>query len=654
MNFHWLNHYRFAFKLSLAIVMSLFLGFYLHLSTPRWSVITAGIVIAAPAFSAGGEPFAGAIRHRSWLRIIGTVVGCISGLIIVAMLVRAPVIMLTVCCLWVSVCTWASSFVREENSYAWGLAGITALVIIVTSSSSQNNLLQAPQIAIERSCEIILGIVCTIFADLLLSPRSIKKDIDNMTSQLIIEQFKLMQSGLTNTNKSIIDQRWYQHISQIQMLGTVSHHLQLESPKWRYVVQRIDFLNTLLLQMTNMICETNLSFMGESQSLSTDILKLFDEPVSTIHTAKQRIKMLHQILRKCSQQERLLPLTLWAGGMAKALLVVHGIQTNAEVSQIEAEQICRTPRGTYRSTKWNQAKISSLRVLFSTLIGCAFWLWTGWTSNSLFIVMVAVVTSLAAHSLTPRKVALDFVIGMLLAIPLGAIFFMLIMPAMQQSLLLLALGLGGLSFLIGLQVQKQRLGSLGTLAGIINILVLSNPMVFDTMLFIDNAAGQFFGSCLGLLMLLLIRDCPSERTVSHLLNGFVNRAVEAIGNKTSQYQKSYLSHQYQQLHQLMRIQPNSPDKCSIALYLILFQQLILSITLDDKVIISQKIGLQQRVNMLSMSDDTAERIEHFTMLIQEMTLFQHNLEQLKVSVDITKSISNLLKKMYIHKAAFVN
>ena len=81
---------RFAFKLSFAIVAALFLGFHLQLETPRWSVLTAAIVAAGPAFAAGGEPFSGAIRHRGWLRIIGTFIGCIGGLIKKILNIRTP------------------------------------------------------------------------------------------------------------------------------------------------------------------------------------------------------------------------------------------------------------------------------------------------------------------------------------------------------------------------------------------------------------------------------------------------------------------------------------------------------------------------------------------------------------------------------------
>ncbi|MBF4190296.1 hypothetical protein ISX56_33785, partial [Serratia ureilytica] len=43
---------------------------------------------------------------------------------------------------------------------------------------------------------------------------------------------------------------------------------------------------------------------------------------------------------------------------------------------------------------------------------------------------------------------MDFVLGMLAAIPVGSLFFMVILPATQQSILLLCLSLGLLAFFI--------------------------------------------------------------------------------------------------------------------------------------------------------------------------------------------------------------
>lgn len=94
------QHIRFAVKLACAIVLALFVGFHFQLETPRWAVLTAAIVAAGPAFAAGGEPYSGAIRYRGMLRIVGTFIGCIAALIIIISMIRAPLLMITVCCIW--------------------------------------------------------------------------------------------------------------------------------------------------------------------------------------------------------------------------------------------------------------------------------------------------------------------------------------------------------------------------------------------------------------------------------------------------------------------------------------------------------------------------------------------------------------------------
>ncbi|STF41810.1 p-hydroxybenzoic acid efflux pump subunit B [Escherichia coli] len=68
--------------------------------------------------------------------------------------------------------------------------------------------------------------------------------------------------------------------------------------------------------------------------------------------------------------------------------------------------------------------------------------------------------------------------GTLAALPLGLLYFLVIIPNTQQSMLLLCISLAVLGFFLGIEVQKRRLGSMGALASTINIIVLDNPMTF--------------------------------------------------------------------------------------------------------------------------------------------------------------------------------
>ncbi|MGK4724878.1 FUSC family protein, partial [Salmonella enterica] len=77
----------------------------------------------------------------------------------------------------------------------------------------------------------------------------------------------------------------------------------------------------------------------------------------------------------------------------------------------------------------------------SCILGTLFWLWTGWTSGNVSMVMISVETSLAMSLPNPRMVCIDFIYGTLAELPLGLLYFLVIIPNTQQIMLLLCLSL---------------------------------------------------------------------------------------------------------------------------------------------------------------------------------------------------------------------
>ncbi|UMQ32431.1 FUSC family protein [Escherichia coli] len=81
-----------------------------------------------------------------------------QALVIIIPMIRAPLLMMLVCCLW----GWLrTGFVAGQGRklLCLGLAGYTALIIIITIHT---NPMLAPQFAVERCSEIVIGIVSAI------------------------------------------------------------------------------------------------------------------------------------------------------------------------------------------------------------------------------------------------------------------------------------------------------------------------------------------------------------------------------------------------------------------------------------------------------------------------------------------------------------
>lgn len=645
-------HLRFAIKLAFAIVLALFVGFHFQLETPRWAVLTAAIVAAGPAFAAGGEPYSGAIRYRGMLRIVGTFIGCIAALVIITTLIRAPVVMLLVCCIWAGFCTWISSLVKLENSYAWGLSGYTALIIIVTI---QANPLLAPQFAVERCSEIVIGIVCAILADLLFSPRSIKQEIDHELDNLLVDQYRLMQLCIAHGDKEEVDKAWAGLVRRTASLDGMRTNLKIESSRWGRANRRLKAINTLSLTLITQACETFLIQNTRPEYVTPEFRMLFEMPVETAADVHKQMKVIRKVISYAGEKNTPVTISSWTGAVTRYLLLKRGVVCNTRISAVEEEVLTQEVVIKVQSAEGHHAMINFWRTTVSCLLGTLFWFWTGWTSGSGAMVMIAVVTSLAMRLPNPRMVSLDFLYGMLVALPLGAFYFLVVIPSTQQSILLLCISLALLGFFIGIEVQKRRLGSMGALAGTINVIVLDNPMTFHFSSFLDSALGQIVGCFLAMMVILLIRDNSKERTGRTLLNQFVSAAVSALTTNNNRRKENHLPALYQQLFLLLNMFPGDIDRYRLALTLIIAHQRLRDAPIpvnDDLSAFHRKLR-NTADKVISASNDDKRR-RYFEQLLEELEIYQEKLRIWEAPLQVTEPVKRLAHVLHKYQHALID
>lgn len=644
-------HLRFAIKLAFAIVLAMFVGFHFQLETPRWAVLTAAIVAAGPAFAAGGEPYSGAIRYRGMLRIVGTFIGCFAALFIITLLIRAPVVMLLVCCIWAGFCTWISSLVKVENSYAWGLSGYTALIIIVTI---QAHPLLTPQFAVERCSEIVIGIVCAILADLLFSSRSIKQEIDRELDNLLVDQYRLMQLCIAHGDKEVVDKAWAGLVRRTTALEGMRTNLNIESSRWGRANRRLKAINTISLTLITQSCETYLIQNTRPEFVTPEFRTLFEAPVETAADVHKQMKVIRKFISYAGEKNTPVTISSWTGAITRYLLLKRGVASNTRISLVEEEVLNQEVVVKVQSAEGHHAMINFWRTTVSCLLGSLFWLWTGWTSGSGAMVMIAVVTSLAMRLPNPRMVALDFLYGMLAALPLGAFYFLVVIPSTQQSILLLCISLGLLGFFIGIEVQKRRLGSMGALAGTINIIVLDNPMTFHLNTFLDGALGQIVGCFLALMVILLIRDNSKERTGRTLLNQFVSAAVSALTTNKNRRKENHLPALYQQLFLLLNTFPGDIDRYRLALILIIAHQRLRDapIPVNDDLSAFHRQLRKTADRVISASSDDKRR-RYFEQLLAELDIYQEKLRIWEAPIQVTEPVKRLAHVLHKYQHAFI-
>ncbi len=632
---------RFPLKLTFAILLALIVGFVFNLQTPRWAVMTAAIVAGGTAFAAGGDPFSGALRHRGMLRIIGTFIGCAAALTFMIATMRAPVVTLLLCCIWAGVCVWVSSLIKVENSYAMGLAGYTALIIVV-SVDANGSLWLAPQFAVERCCEIIIGIVCAVLADMLFSPRSVKQDVDREVESLLVEQYRLMQLCVAHADKDEVDKLWAALVRRTTALKSMRTHLMMESGGWHKAARRLEVLNSLSLTLITQACETFLIQNSRPEYVPPQFHLFFDKPVENIADIHRNMKQMRRVITVSGSRHTPVTISSWVGAASRYLLLMKGIQTNSSISLIEQGVLNAEPVVRMRSAENRHALINGIRTFVATAVGSLFWLWSGWTSGSAAMIMLAVITALAMRMPNPLLVAKDFLYGMIAAIPIGSLYYMFIMPNTQQNMLLLCIALGLLAFIAGILIQRRQIGTLGGLVGTLNILTLSNPMTFKVSSFIDSALGQAMGCFLALLVILLIRDSSRERIGRTLLNRFMYAAVAAMTTNTARRRENHLPALYHQLFMLLNLFPGDVNKFRLALTLIIGHQRLRNaeIPINDDLSAFHRQLRNTAEKVMGAGSDT-KRGHYFTRLLSELDLYQQKLVQYDAPQSVTDPVARL-------------
>lgn len=631
---------RFPVKLTFALVLALMVGFHLNLETPRWAVMTAGIVAGGTAFAAGGDPYSGALRYRGVLRIIGTFIGCIAALTIMIATVRAPVVMLLLCCIWAGLCVWLSSLIKVENSYALGLAGYTALIIVVTANAS-GGLTLVPQYAVERCSEIVLGILCAILADMIFSPRSIKKVIDAEVDSLLVAHYHLLQLCVAHGDKEEVDKAWSALVRRTTALNSMRSQLMMESSRWKNSNRRLQMLNTLSLTLITQAAETFLIQNSRPDYIPPQYRLMVEKPASTIEEVHKRMKVMRRVMGATGKTT---PVTLasWVGTATEYLLLLKGIKSNSRITSLEEEILQREVVIQARSAETHHAMINGIRTFVATALGSLFWLYTGWTSGSGCMVMLAVITALAMRMPNPLMMAKDFLYGMIVAVPLGALYFMYVLPGTQQSALLLCIAIGLLGFIGGIFIQRRQLGTLGALIGTLNVLVLDNPMQFRFNVFLDNVLGQVIGCFVAMMVILLIRDKSKARTGRKLLNRFMYAAVSAMTTNQARRRENHLPALYQQLFLLLNLFPGDINKYRIALTLIIGHQRLR----DAEVPVNADLSAYHRQlrytadRVISASSDDKRRY-YFERLLKELDVYQEKLAHYDAPVSVTEPVKRL-------------
>ncbi|WP_211924075.1 FUSC family protein [Coxiella endosymbiont of Amblyomma nuttalli] len=250
---HYLSRERLvaSLKTALACLIGIFIGDLWHLSMPQWVLITI-LVVMATNIRIGGT------IKKSYLRLLGTVVGALLAATALLLLGNHPTLIYVLLLILLTIFSYLASSSTDISQF--GLLGATTMIMILDSRTP------TLKTAGDRILEIFLGIVIAVLITRFVFPSHAKKLLRLSIASTLKQFHALYELFITKelTQESLAEQEKIEndmitHISKQNTLLQEALNEDTRVKKKCSIYQAIFLLERKLLRNIYMLRQTLLT-----------------------------------------------------------------------------------------------------------------------------------------------------------------------------------------------------------------------------------------------------------------------------------------------------------------------------------------------------------------------------------------------------------
>jgi uncharacterized membrane protein YccC len=533
----------FSLKTFAAAVMALLIALAMDLPRPYWALATVYIA---------SQPLAGATRSKAFFRVAGTLIGAVASVAIIPNFVKAPELCSLVLALWVGLCLYMSQLDKTPRGYMFMLAGYTAALIGFPSVADPAGIFD---IALARSEEIILGIICASVVSTIVLPRGVGPAVAARVDGWLAGARKLTQSVLAGHggDPAAREQR-LSLAAQAVDLDTLSDHLAYDrnvtrdTPRW---LRALRLRMLMLLPLLSSIGDRLDALGADARTAQPRLMALVEdlsEWIGSDDTARDPPDRLRESIAA------LLP-KLHAGSSWTEIVTASLLMRMREL--VDVSQDCRVlnqaiaegarPDGArlafqpeagvapVRHVDHGMALWSAAGAILAILLCCAFWIGTGWTDGASAPMMAAVGCSFFAGQDDPAVGLRFFARWTLVSMIVVAAYLFAILPGISNVEVLIA-ALAPAFLLFGYLIANPKTFFIGMLlaANTASLMALQATYSADFAAFANGGIAFFVGTEVSAITILLARSVGAEWSVRRLMRkGWIALAwaAESRGNR---------------------------------------------------------------------------------------------------------------------------
>ncbi|MFJ4193316.1 FUSC family protein [Pseudomonas sp. NPDC089534] len=576
----------FGLRTVAAGLLTLYLAFLFDLDQPKWSIMAVVII---------SQPLAGMALARSFGQVIGTTLGAVVAVLIMAIFPQAPLPFIATLALWLALCTAGGTLLRYTSSQAFVLSGYTAVVVALLAIPDQDGTFL---LAVTRVTETLLAVACVCVVSLLTArPEAVTQGYFDKVDQ-VIKLAALHSAAVLRTeeDEAAFQQRQMRLLGEIGALEGLRRHLYFDAPRLRSADGLVLLLGNQLMLLTSRLTalrhQRELLTARWEGDLPLDIQRLRAEELAFLDRLAQEGRALpaearhhfvilqqqfDELAYKAEQLTEDMSATLrslaWALRWEQARLLQQ-LEQILELS--DAIQEGREASCVFRGQSnplhldFTLATMNAIRAFSALMIAGVIWIETAWDGARGGMILVGILCSLMATFPRPLIAAQSYARGLGLALVVSALYQFMLVPAVSDFEPL-ALLLAPLLYVIAVGLASPATAGIGMGLGLSSFLMLG-PQNVGTG---QNSAIQWFefaGAYVSAAMLALMVYAwifPFRPVLR--IRRFYNEAREQVygltkAPATDEQQFEFESRMVDRLTTMLGLLPAANDRAMQALY----------------------------------------------------------------------------------------
>jgi uncharacterized membrane protein YccC len=516
----------FSLKTFAAAILALAISYWLELKEPQWSVFTTYLL---------AQPLVGAVWAKGAFRLVGTVIGAVFAVLCVVLFAQAGPLFILAMALWLAFCAYGATLARNYASYGFQLAAYSAALIGFGSVGTPD---QAWSMAVDRTTEVGLGIICVGLVHVVVLPRyagdALSASLASTFAALARYAAIVLRPG---TPERVFTAMRRQMSADVIKFDSLRYYAVFESPELRSDDEALSRMMRAFLGLLSVARGLYVRLgdlrRHEDQAMAAHLDPVLDnvadllaaiaadrdgprspavsanlqEARRSIGKAQAELEAMAGLEPMDSLANGLLVLQR-TGDMIESLSrVVAAVMGTAPAEPAGPRVVAAIERDRGAALLQAARAASALG-----LIG-AYWIASAWTSGAMAMTGLAAVMVFFVTVENPGRVALSFVLAIALAMVVAFFGMAFIMPQLSDFAMLAAL-LGVVLIPAGIVMSIPRYAFVAAVfsAFFVSQLGLSNVPSFDTGTYVDNSIGLLLGLGAGVLAIDLILPYDPDKT----------------------------------------------------------------------------------------------------------------------------------------------